>query len=430
MSGLKKWLVGSLFVNETVQIVLLLSSVSMTLLGLLLLHLAQKHKGLIHGIKNWGGAFLLVAIAQLLFLASGAATISLVLILSHTVLLIGLMLANSGTRQFFNEPSPYRPSYVQLFAISFVALLVWFTVFDDSLRIRTMVYGIFGAVVLGDTFLVLFRQKGFGSGLTILIASISLLLISRIARFLAAIFDMPLSSLADTFEPTTFHLLLLSLLSIIAPFIAIAFLMLSSDALIAQLRKANRYDQLTGVLNKTALQSDMQHEILRAKRHSRPLSIMMIDLDNFKSINDTLGHLKGDEILKQAASKISESVRAIDLVARFGGDEFTVLCLETDAENARNMAQRTLDNLNQLLPGHCSASIGVASLDIGKDGIDDFMHKADLALYQAKNLGKSRVTVFKKAEPDRTFIPLNNEKGEAASDAVVSNILPTDATAP
>jgi two-component system, cell cycle response regulator len=155
-------------------------------------------------------------------------------------------------------------------------------------------------------------------------------------------------------------------------------------------------DALTGLLNRYGLQRVLSHEHAEARRYNRPLSSLMIDLDNFKTINDTHGHSAGDTALQQVASILTEVVRRSDMVFRYGGEEFLVLLPETDLEGAASLAEKIRAAAAARLFGdgarafHLTLSAGASSLSDGESG-NDMIARADVALYQAKEQGRNRV---------------------------------------
>ncbi|HEY6186635.1 MAG TPA: diguanylate cyclase [Pyrinomonadaceae bacterium] len=155
-------------------------------------------------------------------------------------------------------------------------------------------------------------------------------------------------------------------------------------------------DQLTGLLNRYGLQRVLAHEYAEARRYARPLSCLMTDLDNFKLINDTFGHVAGDAALKQVASILTEVVRGSDMVSRYGGDEFLVLLPETDLEGADALAEKVRAAAASQSFGdgeprfQLTLSIGAATLSETESG-NDMIVRADLALYDAKEHGRNRV---------------------------------------
>jgi diguanylate cyclase (GGDEF)-like protein len=157
-------------------------------------------------------------------------------------------------------------------------------------------------------------------------------------------------------------------------------------------------DPLTGVGNRIALDQAVSRETDFARRHQHDLSMLVIDLDHFKNINDQLGHAMGDEVLKSTASQIVQCVRRSDLIFRFGGEEFVVLLSKTSLIGAQRLAERmraAIEN-NPCKVGaksvHTTVSIGVAALDVHDDE-GALFRRADQALYQAKKMGRNTVFV-------------------------------------
>jgi diguanylate cyclase (GGDEF)-like protein len=152
-------------------------------------------------------------------------------------------------------------------------------------------------------------------------------------------------------------------------------------------------DQLTGVLNARAFADRLSQELDRNRRYPRPLSLLYMDLDNFKVINDTHGHQTGDAVLRLVADAMHSSVRQSDVVGRLGGDEFAVLMPETDAQLADAAAKRLAASLRNVFRGtpNVTASIGVVSCTATDASTDDLLRRADQAMYDAKRMGKDRV---------------------------------------
>lgn len=155
-------------------------------------------------------------------------------------------------------------------------------------------------------------------------------------------------------------------------------------------------DALTGLLNRYGLHRALQHELSEARRYTRPLSCLLIDIDFFKTVNDTYGHGAGDTALQQAARVITESVRGSDVVCRYGGEEFLVLAPETGHEGARALAEKIRQSFSARLFGEgahvfpLTLSTGVAQLGDNESG-NDMIARADEALYHAKQTGRDRV---------------------------------------
>lgn len=156
-------------------------------------------------------------------------------------------------------------------------------------------------------------------------------------------------------------------------------------------------DGLTGCLNKRAFLAEMEQKILAAQRFRRKLSLIMTDLDHFKAVNDTYGHASGDRVLRELGRVLRRVKRETDLVARFGGEEFCILCEETDARGARLLAERVREELEntevatELGPLKVTASLGVATFPDDASTAEALFAQGDKALYEAKSRGRNQV---------------------------------------
>jgi diguanylate cyclase (GGDEF)-like protein len=176
------------------------------------------------------------------------------------------------------------------------------------------------------------------------------------------------------------------------------------------LRFEAMHDSLTGLLNRGAVLEQLSKELLRASRRGAPVSVLMGDLDHFKSINDTHGHVAGDAVLKETARRLKAGVRAYDSVGRLGGEEFIAVLPECDAKTGLSVAQRLCRSLSDsptTFGGKAisqSISIGVAATDQygGPTRVEELVRAADAALYRAKHAGRSRALLA----IDREFEPV------------------------
>lgn len=149
------------------------------------------------------------------------------------------------------------------------------------------------------------------------------------------------------------------------------------------------HDSLTDIYNRRYLLELAELELRRTSRYEQSLCLMMLDIDHFKELNDTEGHLAGDDALRSVARTILATVRECDLVGRYGGDEFIILMPETTADGAREIAERLRRTLTQA--SQLTISIGIASLAPDDRFVVDLIHRADSLLLQAKRNGRNRI---------------------------------------
>jgi diguanylate cyclase (GGDEF)-like protein len=176
-------------------------------------------------------------------------------------------------------------------------------------------------------------------------------------------------------------------------------------------------DALTGIANRRSFGDTLAREFERAKRYEQPLSLVVIDLDFLKVINDSFGHQVGDEAIRQIGRILKQSSRSIDLAARYGGEEFCLLLPNTEVNMAEQFAERLRRLINDVHiagPGHISASMGVASFPAHALDPDTLFRKADEALYEAKQAGRNLVKVVNVTKP-APITSLDSTAGQKAN---------------
>jgi diguanylate cyclase (GGDEF)-like protein len=201
------------------------------------------------------------------------------------------------------------------------------------------------------------------------------------------------------------------LLAMLGPVILVAYIttMLSADIRYAvdKIKQVSDTDDLTGLYNMRAFTVVYQRTFKQAMRYARPLSVVMIDSDNLKSVNDSYGHDAGNRLLQHIVNRIREELRGSDVLARYGGDEFVVLLIETGAAGAVEMGdriRRAVAESRLEFAGHTittTVSVGVAGFPRDGGDPDSLLEKADRALYRAKQAGKNRVVAFSEEAPRR-----------------------------
>ena len=160
-----------------------------------------------------------------------------------------------------------------------------------------------------------------------------------------------------------------------------------------QLERSATVDSLTGLWNRYKIEGVLEREVARAARYGNSLSTILLDIDRFKSVNDTYGHAAGDLLLREFAQVLRDSVREVDEAGRLGGEEFLVVLPETDASSARTLAEALRQRIAGTpfsTAGQCTASLGVAQYQPGESPLA-LITRADQALYRAKAAGRNRV---------------------------------------
>jgi diguanylate cyclase (GGDEF)-like protein len=186
---------------------------------------------------------------------------------------------------------------------------------------------------------------------------------------------------------------------VVAMVFQLTLIALLASRLTSELHRASRHDALTGLLNRRAIDEALGAEVQRARRLGVPFTVLMLDLDHFKSINDRHGHAAGDRALQHLATLFTSQMRDIDRVGRWGGEEFMVLLPGTPMAQAQPLAQRLCERVSALPPRWedstlpVTVSIGIAEWLGDGDDLTALLARADEALYRAKQGGRNRVVV-------------------------------------
>lgn len=287
------------------------------------------------------------------------------------------------------------PIEIAMFGIlSFVVLgrLAWHLHVAGSLDEHLLVlagahYWSVGALVVGS-FMMLDRRVGAMAAMGVLLASV-LLVTTSVWAEVAATGTMPTGAILYL---ARVHAFLAALLALTAAVSGMRKDLHRALARAEILNERATTDPMTGLANRWAGQERLVQERSAAQRYGRPLSIILLDLDHFKTINDAHGHVAGDGVLEVVANELRRTVREVDLVVRWGGEEFLIIAPDTGFEAARQLAERCRTAIAAEQPGGLpvTATFGVAELRRDEE-LDDLMRRADRHLYGAKDDGRDRV---------------------------------------
>jgi len=290
------------------------------------------------------------------------------------------------------------PPYSHYWPVPIIAAGSW--LLFDNLAARLLYYVLVSCVQMGLVLaVVIVRRRKYPTLIGDFIAvAIVLLAASILVRSLYGWFHPDIAPLKPGNSSPQNAVLITSFVAILT--LSFGFLMLLRDRVEQEIRYLASHDGLTGTLNRSAFMALAEVELARCLRNKRPLALMMIDLDNFKQINDTHGHLVGDEVLRTVTQVTQGSLRKHDAFGRYGGEEFMVLVPETDPGSAAALAERIRNTLRAtaFAPAGVAinpptVSIGIAFLSPGTQSLDldTFIARADIALYKAKHAGRDRV---------------------------------------
>ncbi|WP_235276204.1 GGDEF domain-containing protein [Methylotenera sp. G11] len=349
--------------------------------------IARNYPKSIHGLSQWYQSSFLLALSLPLFLARGHIPDLLSIVLANLLILLCFMMMNSGTRKFAGAGA-YNIKLMLLFVCVYILLFAWFTYIQPNIAIRVVCLSLFTLVVTVDQLVLVLKKLPDTTGRNMLILALAGMIITRIIRVasLALGYDAPASVLDSSIS----QLIFLATPAVMIPLATISYITLATEKLHQDLEYMSHHDDLTGCLNKKTATRELEKEISRARRYHQTFSIMMIDLDNFKNINDTYGHLEGDKVLVDFAQKAKAAIRETDQISRFGGDEFLIILPNTSIKEALFSSERI--HLAASAPNRSgwSASIGIAEWQGHNDSLDALLNRADKSLYLSKKLGKNQ----------------------------------------
>lgn len=320
------------------------------------------------------------------------------LLIGGSILVLAVCFAAMGIRRFYGAPVSWRTTFA-IVGINFFGLA--FFVWQDSMAMRILIYSACQAVPIAMTLPLLFsRKKGHAYPGARMAGYIAILMIAvYVLRSTAAMLHVGGSISLIAFNPFQATLILgLVFLSMMWNF---GFLLMAIDRLRAEVADLAMFDDLTGAANRRQLLARLDEECTRSGRSGDAFALLMIDLDDFKDINDSHGHAAGDECLRLFTRVAGSRLRAGDLLARMGGDEFCVVLPSTTLREGAMIARHVLEACKgeavqwNGAPLALSTSIGVAQWrpEIGLQA-ERLLAAADRALYTAKKDGKNGYAVF------------------------------------
>ena len=357
-------------------------------MAMVLLFMRRHYPPSIRGVGGWAAAPLIWLGSTLLFGMRGAIPDWLGLVLANQLLVLGSVTYYMGTRQFMGQPATWRTWNWVMAGTTVV--FAWLTYGWPNYAMRvgffTVVMGVLHAAQL--RFMLRHGGRNFPVRLVEVMLGLHMLVLGvRLGSILAG------HAGNDLMEPSLFQTLYIGAYALTVLMLSIGAVLMATDRLRTELEHLATYDSLTQTLNRRALLQRCEDELERAQRYGNGPSILMVDLDNFKAVNDTRGHQHGDAVLVHFAERTRQVLRRADRLGRYGGEEFLVLLPGADAQAALGVAQRIHATLASGHPLDCKVSIGLTSWTGPQETLDAMLSRADAALYRAKEEGRNRTVV-------------------------------------
>ncbi|MNR76057.1 putative diguanylate cyclase YdaM [compost metagenome] len=349
------------------------------------------------GVQEWFASNMMVVISLPLLALRDLIPDFISIVIANSVLALAAAYYFVGCARFVGRPTRWG-LLISCILVLAAGLIIWRYAIN-SIPVRVLIMTSFFTVICISAAVVLLRHRPphrhpynywFAAILALIFAACQ---ITRGIYFITL--DVPSNTMMfDTF----WNIVLMVIGAVTLPTMTMAAVMLTHDAMLGNLEDAANHDHLTEALSRKRLEAVAREQIMRAGKFARPLSLLIIDLDHFKRINDTYGHAGGDEVLREFARMTRASLRDGDALGRLGGEEFGILLPNTDSAGALAIARRLREESEEhLISGafgecHYSISVGIATWREGET-FDRLSVRADRALYTAKNAGRNRVLV-------------------------------------
>jgi diguanylate cyclase (GGDEF)-like protein len=344
-----------------------------------------------YGLNYFVGFFLSQSVVQVLLFSRGYLSDVITIVVANTLLIASYNLGYLGYCHFFNRKVNWW-----FVILPFVIILISFSIFMDNFRIRVITLGLVSAAQYSIQFAFLFaiKENAVKRSKPILLSAYAIAIVLFILR--AGYLIIYPNGIKDILDPVWINsgTLFGTILTIIL--VALGVLLMLSDRLLEENRELATRDSLTHIFNRRTFNDLAKRELARAERYDHETSMLMLDIDRFKKVNDTYGHPVGDEALIHLVGIIKDSVRMQDLYGRYGGEEFTILLAETSLEEAYQIAERlrvriadsTLIVRNNTIK--MTVSIGISTMTgHDKPSLETMIDHADKAMYEAKDAGRN-----------------------------------------
>lgn len=359
-------------------------------MALLIYRLRRNYPPQIHGMRAWSAGGALIAVSGFSFAVEWPLPVVVVVLLGNGLMFAGFVKCYEGTLRFLNRRFRSTPWILANFAL--LSILAYFTLVEPDYRMRVTAFTIFMAVVCWvHSRAVLSSGRSISSSaLAVSLVAVALTLACR--TLFSFYTNGPESDRYKLSSAEGLYLLFFGALLLLSMTAAIVMF---SERVREEFAQLASRDSLTGCLNRRAMLEVGKREHARWERHGRPYSVLILDLDHFKSVNDRYGHLIGDQVLVQLVETVRLTLRGFDALGRFGGEEFFAVLPDVNLDEAMAIGERIRANVESQAASPSmpvvTVSIGVASVTTSVPGFDSMLSMADRALYDAKRAGRNRV---------------------------------------
>lgn len=369
--------------------VIFYSAILSGLMTLILLTFRSVADGQVKGTLNWATGTASFSVACILYLFRGVWPDLISIVLGNSLYLFAASCWVAGTLRFHGVDP--RSRWLALLCVAMTLLIAWFTLASPNYQIRLVAFTAVSATLYGIQAVVSFKYREKGHVYIFFNGALITAFVVTILRCISGL--LALEDRADFLSQDWMQITYLLFASSIPLVLSTGFFMIASRKIQHKLVELARIDSLTGILNRRAFLEVCEGEHTRHRRHNRDLSVILIDIDHFKQVNDTYGHAAGDLVLKGVCTAVQGMLRKSDSFGRIGGEEFALLLPETCLVDAHCLAERIRNGVAVTQMGHnlqVTLSLGVTKFDVQREKMHEVISRADAALYRAKVGGRNR----------------------------------------
>ena len=384
--------------------IILGNSLTDTIIILIMYLVWLKYREKFKGLGYWFIACILQVSGQLMLFSQGYIQDFISVFLANILIISAGLILFYGMEIFTSARGRHGMFFLLLVPVT--PLSYYFTFITPQLNARIIIFSV-SIILISLNFIHLLnaridkKQRGLYRQIVIVFVVLAVVYAARIMFRTGSIDRISLTVLNLTDKILILAIYMLFILLVFSLVIVINSRLLQDiseylserERLVQEFKRMASTDSLTGIYNRMKLEPIMTAEVLRSRRYGRMLSVLLIDIDHFKLVNDNYGHNIGDSVLRDVAAVLKENLREADSLGRWGGEEFLVVAPETSTEGARKIAEK----LREAVAAHrfirdikVTISVGVASL-MADEWEEDMVRRADEAMYMAKNAGRNRI---------------------------------------
>ncbi|WP_321328523.1 GGDEF domain-containing protein [uncultured Ilyobacter sp.] len=388
--------------GTAVKIALISHCISNIIVTLVIFSLWRQNKSRFNGISSWMFSFLLQAVGMPLIFMRGIIPDFFSIVLSNTLIVAGSVILYFGFGDFINEKILRWP-YLTAVGVFFI-FYTYFGVISPNLYMRLTLIYFYVAIINFQCVRILWKNKDSNMAINYELTG-GIIFFSGLF-YLGSMFDNLYNHYDIDFFSKGLRFVTLIIVSQLIKIIVTFSIMImvnrrllltledesvAKENLMKELEYQARVDILTNIWNRRTLEKRLEEELMRAKKYRGKMSLILLDIDYFKKVNDTFGHPVGDSVLKKIVEILKDNLRKTDFIGRWGGEEFIVVCAETDEKTVWKVAEKlrkAVDNYDFKLDIPLTISLGTATFD-NIESLDEILKRADINMYKAKRKGRN-----------------------------------------